>query len=93
MSTQDNNTPSNPGGLFSDKAFSKEANDTPISTSSPAAADANPKLTRWSKMTQALLSSLQLSQSQKQSIVLTLKKAWPITYKILTKPRSLKVSL
>lgn len=44
MSTQDNNTPSNPGGLFSDKAFSKEANDTPISTSSPAAVDANPKV-------------------------------------------------
>lgn len=44
MSTQDNNTPSNSGGLFSDKAFSKEANDTPISTSSPAAVDANPKV-------------------------------------------------
>lgn len=44
MSTQDNNTPSKPGGLFSDKAFSKEANDTPISTSSPAAVDANPKV-------------------------------------------------
>lgn len=44
MSTQDNNTPSNSGGLFSDKAFSKEANDTPIRTSSPAAVDANPKV-------------------------------------------------
>lgn len=44
MSTQDNNTPSNSGGLFSDKAFSKEANDTPISTSSPAAVDPNTKV-------------------------------------------------